>query len=284
MKLSEKLRDLRTQTGKTQEQVAKELSIGIQTLRNYENDKLNRTPSPAQLKQIKDFYNVPYEYLLDDNSNNKDYENLGIGNKLNLSDKTIEKIIEINTNVNSEILGKFIDFLPLNDFWGKIDKYIKLNSEIKELAPTLEIVKCEELLNKYSTKADYEDYLIDIDEHEVEFDSQAFYEENKCNYLQNDKEQLLMYLQLLERNKILHDFPEDEDILIKMHTGCYEAIQEIKICMAHNSKFPLNYTKDLLSEPRYKMSSLKHDQEMIGFYLSNEIINFLNSLSKQEAE
>lgn len=95
MKLSEKLRNLRITRGETQEQVAKELQIGIQTLRNYENDKLDRIPNPYQLKKLKDKYDVTYEYLLDDDCENKEHETFDIGKKLKLSDKAIQNIMDL---------------------------------------------------------------------------------------------------------------------------------------------------------------------------------------------
>ena len=92
MKLSEKLRLLREEKGKTQEDVKKELGIGITTLRNYENDKLDRMPNTYQLKQLKDYYGVTYEYLLDEECKNRNNETLEIGNLLKLSDKAIDNI------------------------------------------------------------------------------------------------------------------------------------------------------------------------------------------------
>ena len=93
MKFSEKIKHLRTEKGLTQEQVCKELDIAISSLRNYENGRL---PDTYQLKKIKNFYNVSYEYLLEDDCTNLTNSTLDIGKKLKLSDKTIEKIKRIN--------------------------------------------------------------------------------------------------------------------------------------------------------------------------------------------
>lgn len=95
MKLSEKLRLLREEKGMTQEQVCKELEIGIQTLRNYENDNADRLPNTFQLSKIKNFYNVTYEYLLDDDCENKTNESTNIGKVLQLSDTSINKIKDL---------------------------------------------------------------------------------------------------------------------------------------------------------------------------------------------
>ncbi len=58
----------------TQQALADELGIGIQSIRNYENDSLDRIPSTVQLKMLKDFYGVTYEYLLDEDCNNRTTE------------------------------------------------------------------------------------------------------------------------------------------------------------------------------------------------------------------
>ena len=66
----------------TQQALADELGIGIQSIRNYENDSLDRIPSTVQLKMLKDFYGVTYEYLLDEDCNNgtTDANNRHFGN------------------------------------------------------------------------------------------------------------------------------------------------------------------------------------------------------------
>lgn len=98
MKLSEKLKKLRESSGETQEQVCEVLGIGIQTLRNYENDKLDRIPNSYQLKKLKEHFNVTYEYLLDDECTNRTTETINIGNTLKLSDKSIQKIKDLQFN------------------------------------------------------------------------------------------------------------------------------------------------------------------------------------------
>ncbi len=110
MTFAEKIKELRKSIGKSQEQVSKEMGIAISTLRNYENGRL---PDTYQLKIIKNYFNVPYEYLLDDNCKNKDYENTNIGKKLNLSDEVINKILEINKYGLSEGFNYYIKHTPI---------------------------------------------------------------------------------------------------------------------------------------------------------------------------
>lgn len=106
MKLSEKLKLLREEKGMTQEQVCSELGIGIQSIRNYENTTIERIPNTVQLKMLKEFYNVTYEYLLDEDCENKTSESVDIGKKLRLSDDAIENILDIqytNNRISDEL-------------------------------------------------------------------------------------------------------------------------------------------------------------------------------------
>lgn len=283
MTFGEKIKQLRIDKGLTQEQASEKIGIAISSLRNYENIEKPRLPDTYQLKQIRDFYNVPYEYLLDDNSNNKNYENLGIGNKLNLSDKTIEKIVEINTKVSSELIGKFIDCMSINKFWNKINEYMILSKEIKELSPALEIIKYKELFEKYAVKDSLENYF-DIDDGQDVRES--YRKANACHYLPAEKKQLLECLKILENNKVLHNFDglDDEDIEIKIHTGCYNEINEINLCITSDTKFSLNDAKLCLTYPQKEIDKRKKDMEILGFYISKEFNTFLSYLDNEEAE
>lgn len=55
---------------------------------------------------LKEFYNVTYEYLLDEDCENKTSESVDIGKKLKLSDNTIENILDIqyiNNHISDEL-------------------------------------------------------------------------------------------------------------------------------------------------------------------------------------
>ena len=112
MTFAEKLKELRNQKGLSQEQISKEMRIAISSLRNYENGRL---PDTHQLKIIKNFYNVPYEYLLEDSVTNKSENNIKIEKELGLSDLSIEKIKELkNYNLTSD-LNLFLEKINIFD-------------------------------------------------------------------------------------------------------------------------------------------------------------------------
>ncbi len=157
MKLSQKLRELREEKGLTQQALADKLGIGIQSIRNYENDSLDRIPSTVQLKMLKDFYNITYEYLLDDDCNNKSVETFSIGKELKLSDKSLDKII--NLQYRNRHIRELVEYLVPDDEtpvvfneWiekSDIQEYLVLIKEYQSLNRILEILQYFTALNSF---------------------------------------------------------------------------------------------------------------------------------------
>ena len=157
MKLSQKLRELREEKELTQQALADKLGIGIQSIRNYENDSLDRIPSTVQLKMLKDFYGVTYEYLLDEDCNNKTVETASIGKELKLSDKALDKLI--NLQYRNRHIRELVEYLVpdeetpvvFNDWIEKSDvqEYLVLISEYQSLNKILEILQYFSALNSF---------------------------------------------------------------------------------------------------------------------------------------
>lgn len=157
MKLSQKLRELREEKELTQQALADKLGIGIQSIRNYENDSLDRIPSTVQLKMLKDFYGVTYEYLLDEDCNNKTVETASIGKELKLSDKALDKLI--NLQYRNRHIRELVEYLVpdeetpvvFNDWIEKSDvqEYLVLISEYQSLNKLLEILQYFSALNSF---------------------------------------------------------------------------------------------------------------------------------------
>lgn len=162
MKLSEKLKLLREEKGMTQEQVCSELGIGIQSLRNYENTSIERIPNTIQLKMLKKFYNVTYEYLLDDTCENRTNESVDIGKKLKLSDKAIENIIDIqyvNNRIPEDlrkslvsdsaspiIFSNWLENIDLKEFTALLEEYSRLNNIMESIQYFYNIKSIEDYL------------------------------------------------------------------------------------------------------------------------------------------
>lgn len=184
MKLSEKLKLLREEKGMTQEQVCSELGIGIQSIRNYENTTIERIPNTIQLKMLKEFYNVTYEYLLDEDCENKTSESIDIGKKLRLSDDAIENILDIqytNNHIPDElrlslvedkiapvVFSKWLENIDLKEFTSLLHEYDCLNKVLKSIQYFYNIEKLEDYLyycleNKKDLKVLYSIWNTEID-------------------------------------------------------------------------------------------------------------------------
>lgn len=184
MKLSEKLKLLREEKGMTQEHVCSELGIGIQSIRNYENTTIERIPNTIQLKMLKEFYNITYEYLLDEDCENKTNESVDIGKKLKLSDDAIENILDIqyiNNRISDElrlsliedkiapvVFSKWLENIDLKEFTALLHEYNCLNNVLKSIQHFYNIEKLEDYLyycleNKKDLKFLYSIWNTEID-------------------------------------------------------------------------------------------------------------------------
>ena len=127
MTFTEKMKYLRKRTGKSQLQVSNEIGIAISSLRNYEN---GRFPDTVQLKQIKEYYGVTYEYLLDDNINNPNPDNINIGKELGFSDLTIEKIKELKDTHLQDKFNIFLENFNIYSFAYYVSEINLLNEQL----------------------------------------------------------------------------------------------------------------------------------------------------------
>lgn len=98
MKSYEKLKLLREEKGLSVDELVKETGLSAQAIRNYENSELDRLPNTTQLKTLKDYFGVSYEYLLDEDCLNRTHKSVDIGKKLKLSDTSIERIIDLQNH------------------------------------------------------------------------------------------------------------------------------------------------------------------------------------------
>lgn len=150
MNFSEKMKQLRNEKGITQQQASNEMGIAISSLRNYENNI--RFPDTEQLRIIKNYYNVTYEYLLDDDCQNRTNKTINIGKELKLSEKAIKRIKDLQpasipvTNKN-EILGfythKYNIGFPeaFNRFLESDIKFNYLIGDIKAIQDCIDLYK-----------------------------------------------------------------------------------------------------------------------------------------------
>lgn len=140
MDLREKLIKLRTEKNLTQASLANKLNISISSIKNYENEKKPRIPDTYILNRYSKFFKVPMEYLMNDEIENKTYENIDINKILKLSDKAINNL----KNNNHDAINLFIESKQISTINNLLDLYFKFSDLIKKI----------EQLNKDETTID----------------------------------------------------------------------------------------------------------------------------------
>ena len=253
MKLSEKLKLLREEKGLTQEQVCSELGIGIQSIRNYENTSLERIPNTVQLKMLKEFYGVTYEYLLDDDCENKTNEFFNIGKRLKLSDTAIESILDIqyiNNRISDElrtnlvadttspiVFSNWLENIDLKEFTSLLYEYNCLNKLLENIRYFYDIDKIENYLyysleNKKELNSIYT--LWDNSFKNLKYNlSQSIYSNIKESDLLKELKQLKKYCTNYEKNT---SSKKELNVLLSTISSigsCYydETIRNLKFCL-----------------------------------------------------
>lgn len=284
MNIAEKLVKLRKESGLTQENLTQKLGISISAIRNYENIKKPREPKNDMLLKFAEFYNVSTEYLLNDDITNKTKDNIDIGNKINLSDEAIEKIIKINNDNKYNVLETFINIMP-ESFWKVINGYFELNKRMQVIKPLQEISKYATLLKKYSTKDELEVYLDFYEEiGGCVLNYNAYFKNNKCNYTTQDKEKILECIELIQYNKALREnsFDNTEDDYL-MHEYDF-SIGTVKKIVNANAYIPLSIVNTIISIPDKEMKNIEARKEVAKLSLYELSTDLLKYLDKQEQE
>lgn len=89
MNFSDKLKLLRKEQHLDQKQASEKIGIALSTLRKYEQVG---KPDVPQLIKIKEYFNVSYDYLLNDKCETRNVSNLEIVNSLGITEETVNAI------------------------------------------------------------------------------------------------------------------------------------------------------------------------------------------------
>lgn len=120
MTLSDKLKLLRKEKKLTQEEASKKIGIALSSLRKYEQVG---NPDVLQLKKIKEFYKVSYDYLLNDECTTREIENLEIVNSLGINENAVKSIrLMKNKNFLQEV---FLNYSS-EDVFAFLEEYSKI--------------------------------------------------------------------------------------------------------------------------------------------------------------
>lgn len=270
MNFNEKMIYLRKKKGVSQERASKKIGISVSSLRNYECDRIAETET---LRKIQQYYNVPFEYLLNDNCINEEYNNIDIGETLKLSDTSINNIKSVNSNTKNNVIDNFISNISENDFWKKLDECIKLQTELKELEPLKELEKYKKHFKKYISNKSISDYEIIEDENSFYYDYESYYKENSCTYKTEDKNIILKCLDIVFNNKIIKEL--DFIYLLNKYD---EFIDLIKKCINKGAKIPSESVKSFFDIPTNEIKERTDRLEILGFYISNELVRYIKNI------
>ena len=104
------------------------------SIKKYESPTENRMPANYVLKKYTDFFGVSYDYLLNDNINNRTNENIHIEKILSLSDKAIFNLKEHSHNSINLLLesDNFTDINNLLDFYFKFSYLSNMTTELSK--------------------------------------------------------------------------------------------------------------------------------------------------------
>lgn len=148
---NKRIMELRINKGKkenrnlTKDQASKEMGIHTNSLNNYEFD---RFPKVDQLIRMKNYYNVSYEYLLEEAENktpNPDYQ--VFQKETGLSDRATEVLKQLQNNINDPKLNEFSYILK--------QKIKTINTLIENEATTHILENISDFLwGKYNTTKD----------------------------------------------------------------------------------------------------------------------------------
>lgn len=274
MTFAEKIRKLRRQKGKSQEQVSREIGIAISSLRNYEN---GRMPDTVQLKLIKEYYHVTYEYLLDDAIENLEKDNIDIGKELGLSDITIKKVKYLKEGQLQSDFNFFLEYMPLYGvsrnikmikhlteewisnicFLVRLYDYIGFFKENINKKTNPEISKLFELFDMkmlhFYKFIEENDYLID------------FISLEECKKFRES-------LQKVQNAFILGEFKKFHICIAEYTDMCCSISEKIKVFIDFSKYTIQNMINNFLQElsPDYRETDLFYYKELKDFYKYSE--------------
>lgn len=231
MTFSEKLKLLRKEKKLNQEQASDEIGISLSTLRKYEQIG---NPDVPQLKKIKKYYNVSYDYLLNDECNNRMADDFDIEKELGLTEKTINNIRKIENKEFFEYVFK--------------EEYGKLILDILEEQAKTRFAE-NYLLNKFCMKLYRKQNYNELTENEIHT------MKNLIDYLK-EKKIKQSFWEILMNNEYYPEFLSSLDYILK----CWEDKKEIKMnskkLIYFNAKTLEKVSKDLSQYDEYCSSSL----------------------------
>ncbi len=281
MNITEKLIKLRKEKKVTQEQLAQDLKISISAIRNYENLKNPRIPKNDILLDFAQYYNVSIEYLLNNNIENKQTNNIDIGKELHLSDTAINKIKKISNENLSNELNTFLDNIYLEGLMRQIHYltsiYTQKNnnlvflSKLYDLEPYLiKVIKqkndkvkqeTQKLLEIFKNKMiSFYDFIYSYTEHDINFISDSSYD-----LFQESLDNIIDYFNENDVNSLKAEMVEYIDL-------CNEILNKIIVYEDFNKY----HIKEAFDNFLYRIAPINYDYGLIYYADLDKYYQYMN--------
>jgi len=293
MKLYQKLKLLREEKGITQDTLVKETGLSPQAIRNYENPDLDRLPNTVQLKILKDYFDVTYEYLLDDECENKTNESVDIGKKLKLSDEALNRIMDLQNHDRTYYPQEHIYDLPrvhtesafntwLSNFENfkrfciRLDFFYNLNQIMESTRYFIDLLKFkDQIIKSVETDKKFVTKLINLLDSKMNIYAKCLEVEDKIDFINNS----------------FYKFEQTYSQLIKYCNGplneeysIFLILDDISTCASiiyedayRNSRYCQYEICELIKES-LSISSKQYEK----YTIPNEIQNLLNQIERGE--
>ena len=124
MNFSEKIKLLRKERNLNQEQASEKIGIALSSLRKYEQVG---KPDVPQLIKIKEFYNVSYDYLLNDKCNTRSISNLEIVDSLGITEQSVNSIRDMKNK-------DFLENLLTNEYSKDLLTFMEEQAKVKYIS------------------------------------------------------------------------------------------------------------------------------------------------------
>lgn len=154
MNIGKRLKALRMLNNKTQKEIATHLGVAINSYSQYENDV--RQPSYDMLAKISDYYNVTYDFLLDEYKDVPEYYK-DLDNDALYSEIVVDDLMmNIRTSLKiMHILDKIKKEEPLNSdkysyvLKGLEKQYMDYKKSLKDYEKHFDITNMHDRFEKY---------------------------------------------------------------------------------------------------------------------------------------
>lgn len=267
MTFEEKIKELRKEKEWTQEVASEKMGISISALRYYENGRL---PDTVNLKKIKEAYDVPYEYLLDDNCENRTVENIKINEYLGLSDKAINNILDARDRI--ETFNELVENKDMGWFLEMVHFY-NLISETSNI--DIERFACISSLTKYINeciKSGNKNELIEyFDSCDKSIEKMSFFNMGIVSGFSNSAYDLFRetYNEIKDYIFNTKEFSEKEfDVLIEEFNELIDEIRELlmKECRLRFFEIDEDFRRNINTSSKYNIHEVR--EKILGRYIN----------------